>query len=65
MSYHKIISSTTGSDGTPLRVHATDHVDEVDMRVLLALSNVSECPLRSIVLVLKKDDETLMKKIIF
>ena len=52
-AYHEVVSSSTGSDSSALGVHAPDHVDEVDVRILLAVGHVPERSLGPIVLVLK------------
>ena len=41
-TYCEIISSSSGSDCSPFRVHAPDHVDQIDVGVLLPESDKVE-----------------------
>ena len=41
-TYCEIISSSSGSDCSPFRVHAPDHVDQIDVGVLLPESDQVE-----------------------
>ena len=53
MFYHEIVSSSSSSDSPPLEVAASDHVNEVDVGVLLAMGDVTKRPLSAVVLILK------------
>ena len=50
--YHEIVSSASGGDRTAFPVHATDHVDEIDVGVFLALLDITKGPLSAVVGVL-------------
>ena len=53
MFYHEIVSSSSSSDSPPLKVAASDHVNEVDVGVLLTVGDVTKRPLSAVVLILK------------
>jgi hypothetical protein len=52
LTHHEVVSATSGSDGSAFCVHAADHVDKVDVGILLAMAHVAERSLSTIILVL-------------